>query len=215
MAGPRGSLPLRTDDGRRLRGDRSRSRIREAARSLFREQGFDATTLRAIAARAGVGASSIYRHVQSKPELLVLELADIQEVAWQAFRRGDDSRRSTRDRVQAFFRSQHEMLALDQDLTVIAIRATTFPEARVSRRVLTLNDRTIGLIAEILQAGRMKGDLDSGVDVLTAARVLFHGAAGARVSWANGLLSESGCRAAIDASVELLFEGIGRTSGEG
>lgn len=214
MAGHTGSLPLRRDDGRRLRGDRSRARIREAARSLFRESGFDATTLRAIAARAGVGASSIYRHVQSKHELLVLELADIQEEAWLVFRRLDDPERPTRDRVHRFFRSQHEMLALDPDLTVIAIRATTFPEARVSRRVLALNDRSIGLIAEILQSGRIRGDLDSGIDLLTAARVLFHGAIGARISWANGLLSERGCRSTIDASVELLFEGIGKPSGQ-
>ena len=78
--------PLRTDDGRLARGRRSRTRIREAARALFRERGFDGATLRAIAQRAGMGASSIYRHVRTKHELLVLELADLQEEAWQSFR---------------------------------------------------------------------------------------------------------------------------------
>ncbi|MDH5308253.1 MAG: TetR/AcrR family transcriptional regulator, partial [Myxococcales bacterium] len=56
---------LRPDDGRLVRGQRSRSRIREAARALFRERGFDGTTLRAIAKRAGMGASSIYRHMRT------------------------------------------------------------------------------------------------------------------------------------------------------
>ena len=51
---------LRPDDGRLVRGRRSRRRIQRAAGALFRERGFDATTLRAIAARAGMGASSIY-----------------------------------------------------------------------------------------------------------------------------------------------------------
>ena len=60
---------LRDDDGRLARGRRSRARIRAAARELFRERGFDGATLRAIAARAGMGASSIYRHVRSKEEL--------------------------------------------------------------------------------------------------------------------------------------------------
>ena len=50
---------LRPDDGRLARGRRSRARIREAARALFREHGFDGATLRAIGARAGMGASSI------------------------------------------------------------------------------------------------------------------------------------------------------------
>ena len=88
---------LRPDDGRLLRGRRSRRRIREAARALFRERGFDGTTLRAIAARAGMGASSIYRHVQTKEELLVQELADLQEEAWTRFRLRDDRSAPTRE----------------------------------------------------------------------------------------------------------------------
>ncbi|TFG92064.1 MAG: TetR/AcrR family transcriptional regulator, partial [Myxococcales bacterium] len=80
---------LRPDDGRLVRGRRSRARIRAAARELFQERGFDRATLRDIAARAGMGASSIYRHVQSKEELLVQELADLQEEAWTRFRQDD------------------------------------------------------------------------------------------------------------------------------
>ena len=199
----------RQDDGRLLRGRRSRARIRRAARELFAERGFDATTLRAIGARAGMGASSIYRHVRSKHELLVLDLADVQEEAWLQFRSTDDRKDETRERVRKFFASQHELLAAEPDLTVIAIRATTYPEARVARRVLAQNDRAIGLLAEILQGGRVRGDLARDVDVLTAARTLFHGAAGTRTSWANGLLTEDGCRASIDNLVDLLFQGIG------
>ncbi|MFB3117157.1 MAG: TetR/AcrR family transcriptional regulator, partial [Myxococcota bacterium] len=163
---PTSGVEHRPDDGRLLRGARSRARIREAARALFQERGFDAATLRAIAARAGMAASSVYRHVQSKHELLVLELADLQEEAWLDFRHQDARTTATRERVQRFFQSQHELLARHSDLTVIAIRATTYPDSRVASRVLALNDRTIGLLAEILQGGRARGDLDPGVDVL-------------------------------------------------
>jgi AcrR family transcriptional regulator len=201
--------PRRPDDGRLERGRRSRARIRIAARELFRAKGFDATTLRAIAARAGMGASSIYRHFSTKEELLVQELADLQEEAWARFRSRDDRGHPTRERVRRFFRAQHELLAADPDLTVIALRATTHPGARVSRRVLALHDRAIGLLAEVLQRGRSAGDLDRRVDVLTAARALFHAASGARLSWANGQLSEDGCRAAVEDHVKLLFRGIG------
>ena len=206
---------LRPDDGRLVRGRRSRARIREAARDLFRERGFDGATLRAIARRAGMGASSIYRHFETKEELLVQELALLQEEAWARFRAGDDRQRPTRQRIRQFFRIQHEMLAADPDLTVIALRATTYPAARVSRRVLGLHDRAIGLLAEVLQRGRVRGDLDPGLDVLAAARALFHAASGARLAWANGLLAEEACRAAIDANVDLLFRGIGRPSRPG
>ena len=81
---------LRADDGRLVRGRRSRARIRQAARELFRERGFDGTTLRAIAELAGMGASSIYRHVRTKEELLVHELSVLQDRAWKHFRQRDD-----------------------------------------------------------------------------------------------------------------------------
>jgi hypothetical protein len=67
----------------------------------------------------------------------------------------------------------------------------------------------VGLLAEILLAGRARGDLGREVDVLAAARTLVHAATGARLAWVNGLLSEQGCRAAIETSVDLLFRGLG------
>ncbi len=203
----------RPDDGRLARGRRSRARIREAARTLFRERGFDGATLRAIAARAGMGASSIYRHVETKEELLVQELADLQEEAWTRFRRADDRARPVTERLTAFFVTQHELLARERDLTVIALRATTHPDQRVARHVLALHDRAIGLIAEILQGGRRHGALAPGIDVLTAARALFHASTGLRISWANGVLSEEACRSAIADSVELLFSGLAPREG--
>lgn len=199
---------LRPDDGRLARGRRSRARIREAARSLFRERGFDGATLRAIADRAGMGASSIYRHFQSKEELLIDELAELQEQAWTQFRRSDDRSRPTVERVRGFLDVQHGLLVADRDLTTIALRATTRPEARVARRMLQLYDRTIGLLMEILQRGRMKKDLAKDVDVLEAARVLFHVTNGARIPWANGLVSDDECLRSIHQGVELLFRGL-------
>ncbi|MCZ6785031.1 MAG: helix-turn-helix domain containing protein [Proteobacteria bacterium] len=199
---------LRPDDGRLARGRRSRARIREAARALFRERGFDGATLRAIAARAGMGASSIYRHVQSKEELLIEELADLQEEAWRRFRAEDARDRPTRERVHRFLRVQHELLVADRDLTAIALRATTRPEARVARRVLALHDRTMGLLVEVLQMGRVRHDLDPEVDVLEAARALFHITLGARIPWANGLVQADACLQSIQAGVDLLFRGL-------
>ncbi len=205
---------LRPDDGRLARGRRSRARIREAARSLFRERGFDGATLRAIAERAGMGASSIYRHVQSKEELLVDELAELQEEAWTRFRSNDDRQRPTRVRLAEFLDIQHELLVADRDLTTIALRATTKTEARVARRVLQLYDRTIGLLMEILQQGRMRRDLARDVDVLEAARTLFHVTNGARIPWANGMLSDDACRASIHQALTLLFRGLAADSAD-
>jgi AcrR family transcriptional regulator len=203
-----GGQRLRADDGRLVRGRKSRAQIRAAAKELFREKGFDGATLRAIAARAGMGASSIYRHVQSKEELLIDELAELQEQAWHNFRAQDQRNASTRERVHRFLDAQHALLAEDKDLTTIALRATTRPEARVARSVLALNDRTIGLLIEVLQMGRKHQDLAPGINIMEAARALFHITLGARIPWANGLGNADSCRRSIQLGVDMLFSGL-------
>ena len=207
-AGSRSGSSLRPDDGRLERGRRSRARIREAARELFREVGFDRATLRAIAARAGMGASSIYRHVESKEELLIDELAALQQEAWRRFRAGDERGLPTRERVQRFLGLQHELLMADRDLTMIALRAATRPDAQVARRALGLGDQTVGLIAEILQMGRRNQDLCKDLDVLEAARAIYDLTQGARIPWAHGMLDAERCRRSIDSAVDLLFRGL-------
>jgi AcrR family transcriptional regulator len=199
---------LRPDDGRLLRGSRSRARIREAARSLFLERGFDGATLRAIAQRAGMGASSIYRHVRSKEELLVEELAELQEQAWTRFRREDERAGPTLERVRRFLRVHHALLAERPDLTTVAVRATTHPGARVARQALAIEERGVGLLVEILQGGRVRGDVARELDLVEAARVLFRVAAGARIAWANGLVDAADCLAAAQSGATLVFQGL-------
>ena len=58
--------------GRTAKGEQTRAAIFEAALDLFRAQGYDATTMRAIAQRAGVSLGSSYHYFRSK-EHLVLE----------------------------------------------------------------------------------------------------------------------------------------------
>ena len=110
--------------------------------------------------------------------------------------------------MRRFLDAEHALLARTPDLTTIALRATTHPEARVARRVLALQDRTIGLLTEVLLSARSRGGLRRDADVLAAARAIAHLTSGARIAWANGLLDADGCRAAVDASVALLFDGI-------
>ncbi|MDE0884494.1 MAG: helix-turn-helix domain containing protein [Myxococcota bacterium] len=202
---------LSPEDGRLRRGRRSRALILKAARELFEERGFDEATLRAIAERAGMGASSIYRHFQSKEELLIADLDELQEEAWRRFREGDDRKAPTRKRVTRFLDAQHQLLAEDSDLTLIALRATTRPGVRVAQQVLALNDRTIGLLMEIMQMGRMQSQLKRNVDVLEAARVVFNITQGARIPWANGLTDAETCRQAIQKGVDLLFGGLDKS----
>ena len=49
----------------------NRKRLVTAAKELFMQQGYDATTMEAIAERAGLHVQTLYRHFDSKVELVV------------------------------------------------------------------------------------------------------------------------------------------------
>lgn len=53
-----------------------RARVAAAARDLFAERGYDGTTIRAIAERAGVGVGTVLLYANSKADLLVTLFAD-------------------------------------------------------------------------------------------------------------------------------------------
>lgn len=59
-----------TTSGRQGRGEQTRAAIIEAALGLFSERGFDATTMRAIAQKAGVSLGNAYYYFDSKEQLI-------------------------------------------------------------------------------------------------------------------------------------------------
>jgi AcrR family transcriptional regulator len=64
---------------RRPRASLTREAIVEAAVAVLDERGLDELTMRAVAARLGSGAMSLYRHVSGREELLDLVVARLTE----------------------------------------------------------------------------------------------------------------------------------------
>ncbi len=62
--------PASPDRGVTAKAERTRAAILESALSLFRERGFDATTMRDVARRAGVSAGNAYYYFASKDNLV-------------------------------------------------------------------------------------------------------------------------------------------------
>jgi AcrR family transcriptional regulator len=61
--------------GRTARGEQTRQQLYEAALALFGEQGYEATTMRQIADRAGVSSGLLYKYFEGKRDM-VLTLYD-------------------------------------------------------------------------------------------------------------------------------------------
>ena len=64
---------------RQARSVEKRARILEAGRALFREKGYEATSINDIAARAGVAAGAFYLSFRSKRQLLVVLMNELTE----------------------------------------------------------------------------------------------------------------------------------------
>jgi AcrR family transcriptional regulator len=64
-------------DGRRARGAATRERLLAAARSLFGERGYEATSIESVLAASGVARGALYHHFQSKAELFDAVLAEV------------------------------------------------------------------------------------------------------------------------------------------
>lgn len=65
-----GSMSPATPAARGARGEQTRAAILDAALGLFEEVGYDATTMRAIAERAGVSVGNAYYYFDSKEHLI-------------------------------------------------------------------------------------------------------------------------------------------------
>ena len=210
LDGPGRGAVRRVDDGRLLRGRRTRARLREAARTLILEVGFDRATLRGIAERAGMGASSIYRHLRSKEELLIWELADLQGEAWKRFRADDDRSAPTRVRVARFLRGTARALGSQSGLHRDRV-ARSDPSARARGARLPTPHRPQHRLAGRDSAERSQERRPRSRRRSPVRRECAVPRRNERANLlANGLLTEAGCRSAIDASVDLLFRGIGK-----
>ncbi len=64
-------------DGRRVRGAATRERLLAAARRLFGERGYEATSIESVLDASGVARGALYHHFQSKAELFDAVLADV------------------------------------------------------------------------------------------------------------------------------------------
>lgn len=86
-------VPSRADRPGRERGDRdaggvpTREKILDAALDLFTDQGFDATSMREIAARLHLTKPSIYYHFGSKDEILLALHMRVHELSKEALAR--------------------------------------------------------------------------------------------------------------------------------
>jgi AcrR family transcriptional regulator len=161
------AVPTRCEQGLRERKKaRTRASLREHALRLFREHGYQATTIEQIAAAAEVSPSTFFRYFPTKEDLVLQDDLDVR--MFEAFERQPLDlppitaiRTAMREAIATLTPAELDELALTSELTnsVTEIRARSVDEF----------NRTIARMAESLakRTGRAPDDL--AVRTLTGA----------------------------------------------
>jgi AcrR family transcriptional regulator len=165
--------PLRdTPDlpGLRERGKAERRRrIAEAVREVFRSKGYEAATIREIAARAGVASGTIFLYARDKRELLLMMLNEDLERLTEASFRAIPADASLLDQTIALFAPRYEYWATDPKLATQALYATISARAdegateaaRFHRRRRNILAKLTELVEAKQRAGSVSADLDA------------------------------------------------------
>jgi len=125
------ALPPGEGDGvaKTLRGELTRARILDTALALFRERGYDATTMRGIAEVAGVSLGNAYYYFRSKEHLIQAFYQRTHEAHVLASRPILDRERSFRARLLGVMQAKLETLEPYHRFARILFKTAADPES--------------------------------------------------------------------------------------
>jgi len=146
----------------RAASEETRRQILETALALFREHGFEETTIRDIAGRAGLSLGAAYYYFKSKEAIVGAYYDYVQQEhatrAHDAFARGG----GLRDRLRAALHSKIDIMQEDRRLLRALFRYGGEPEHPLSWFGPATRDqrlRSVDVFAEALAAERLPDDV--------------------------------------------------------
>jgi AcrR family transcriptional regulator len=93
------------------RAEDTRRKIYEAAMELFREKGFEHTTMRDVAAKAGVALGGAYYYFSSKEAIVLAFYQEMQEGSHQEILAAVAAEKKLKDRLRCVLQKRFELLA--------------------------------------------------------------------------------------------------------
>lgn len=152
-------------------------RIRAAAEELFSERGYEQTTTKEVAERAGVGEATLFRYVTTKHELLLLVIGESMNQAIDAIEATDrisaPTSRTAFDyisRVYAIFEARAKFFAADPENVTRYLHYGFRAGSQLGAQSIAQGDRIIGLVASILDSAGTNGFFRTDVDSRVVAQ---------------------------------------------
>ncbi len=150
-------------------------RIMLAARKLFAENGYDATTLRQVAERAGLGLGTLFNYISDKRDLIYLvfnqEVSGVTDVALAAPR----SWQTFSEKIASIVEHNYRLFGSEPVLSRILLSEVVqhTPGFHLAEH-LAIRDRFIRGMAEIVAEAQRSGEVGStAVPELIARQIFF------------------------------------------
>ena len=170
---------------KKLKANVSRTRILDAAAALFRDQGYAAVSLRAIAAAAGMQSGSVYYHFRSKEEI-VTEILNLgiervhDQVSATIATLPVDTDAATL--IRTGIRNHLKALFAFGAYTSANVRIYGQVPASARQGNLAVRRRYEGLWDDILSRAKTRGGIHGRIDLATF-RLLLIGSLNATLEW--------------------------------
>jgi AcrR family transcriptional regulator len=146
---------------RRARGEQTRQVILETALRLFRERGYAETTMRAIAAEAGVAVGNAYYYFDSKEHLIQEFYGHLQGAHRAASSAVLESEREFAARLRGVLHAGIDVNAPYHSFAATFFKSAaepTSPLSPFSRESSPARDAAIGIFREVLEGSGAKVD---------------------------------------------------------
>mgnify|MGYP001170045299 CR=1 FL=1 len=156
------------------RRDREREIVR-AARELFREKSFDATSIAEVAARAGAATGTVYLYAQDKTDLLHRVLVDFVTGLTDEIEGQLAFLRDPLERVRFVVGRHLATLLAEPELCALFVREVHAGGRAGSQIVQKLKHRYSSILTSVLDEAMTAGVLRSDIPLGVARAVVFGG----------------------------------------
>lgn len=190
--------------------DETRDRVRKAAWDLFSDVGYEATTTKAIAERAGVATGTVFVHATDKADLLrsvvYTELERLVEEGTAEVGKGAlvDEWLRLFSRLLVFYGENRKVSE-----AFLSVTMAPALDAMHSGYALEVTMRFLGVLAGLVEQAKARGDVRDDVGALLAAQAAFALYFSVLSAWLQGFSSTEGAIASLRDLLTLLVRGLG------
>ena len=186
-----------------------RERLRAAAWHLFSTIGYDATTTRAIAERAGVASGTVFLYARDKQDLLFLVFEErLRSAVDDAFRTLPEDAPLLTQLLHIFAR----LFTMYGDGGIVSrqfVKELPGADGPNAERVNALTVTFFQKVAALVERAQQKGEVKKSVFPLLAAQTFFAVYYMALMMWLSGFSTlESALDPMLRSSLELIMDGM-------